>query len=263
MLYIVPTPIGNLKDITLRALDVLQESDYVLCEDTRTSGVLLSHYSIKKPLHSYHKFNETSLLESIITDLQRGKTIALISDAGTPGISDPGNILIKRVIEEELEYTVLPGASAAITALVLSGFPSPFTFVGFLSDKKQERMSQFQQVCSIQSTLILYVSPHKLVSTLGDAYTVLGDRRACIVREISKKFEQVEFFNLKEGYSGVVKGEFVLLISAGEEKSDLSQLSVDKHMQHYIDMGFTKNESMKLVAKDRGVSKSEVYKETL
>ena len=196
MLYIVPTPIGNLKDITLRAIDVLKSVDLILCEDTRTSGILLNHYEIKKELKSYHKFNEKQSLDNIIERLKKGQDVALISDAGMPGISDPGNILVKEVINQGLEYTVLPGANAVTTAFVSSGFDTPFTFVGFLPDKKGERVNILESLKAAPSCLIFYVSPYKLDKIISDLYSVLGNRKACAVREISKKFEEKIFFNL-------------------------------------------------------------------
>lgn len=259
MLYLVPTPIGNLGDITLRALEVLKNVDCILCEDTRTSSVLLNHFEIKKELKSYHKFNETQVLESVIKRLEKGDNIALISDAGTPAISDPGEILVKEVIKRGLEYTVLPGANAAVTAFVMSGFEYPFTFVGFLPDKKGDRRKILQSFAHVPSCLIFYISPHKICDVITDLADVLGNRRACSVREISKKFEETYFFNLKEEYNGTIKGEFVLIVDKSSNENSLNELTIEEHLKHYMELGLVKNDAMKSVARDRGVSKSEIY----
>ncbi len=263
MLYVVPTPIGNLGDMTERAIETLKKVDCILCEDTRTSGVLLNHFGIKKELHSYHKFNEIQSLEIIVKRLQDGENFALISDAGTPGISDPGNILIKEMIKKGLEYIVLPGANAVTTAFVLSGFDTPFTFVGFLPDKKGDRVKVLKDFANTPSCLIFYVSPHKLENIVADLYEVLGDRKACTVREISKKFEDVHFFELKNGFDGTIKGEFVLLVDKPKKMVLLNDLSLEDHVKHYMELGQPKNDAMKMVAKDRGVSKSEIYNSLL
>jgi len=263
MLYVVPTPIGNLKDITFRAVEVLKNVDLILCEDTRTSGILLNHYDIKKELKSYHKFNEKQSLDNIIERLKKGEDIALISDAGMPGISDPGNILIKEIIDQRLEYTVLPGANAVIPAFVFSGFNAPFTFVGFLPDKKGERISVLESLKDIPSCLIFYISPYKLEKIIQDLYFVLDNRKACAVREISKKFEEKFFFSLKDGFKGTIKGEFVLLIEKPIVDNKLNKLSIEEHFDYYINLGQTKTDAMKSVAKDRGVSKSDIYKKLI
>ena len=187
MLYLVATPIGNLQEITYRAVEVLQGVDYIACEDTRTSRTLLEHYNINKKLVSYHKFNENKSAEGIMQDLKKGLNIAIISDAGMPGISDPGNVVVNQLIQEGIDYTVISGASAFTNAFVLSGYPAPFTFIGFLPDnnkKKQELLEGFNKV---NSTLIFYCSPHSIVEDLKDMYKVLGNREICVVREISKK----------------------------------------------------------------------------
>ena len=258
MLYLVATPIGNLKEITYRAVEILQEVDYIACEDTRTSKILLDNYHIAKPLISYHKFNENKASEQIINDLKNGKNIALISDAGTPGISDPGNILVNKLIELNLEYTVISGASAVINAFVLSGYPTPFTFVGFLPDNNKKRTELLENFSSSKTTLVFYCSPHSIAQDLNNMFKVLGDREICIVREISKKFEEVNFSTLSQGYTGVVKGEFVVLV----KHSNVSQeeQNLDKDLQTLLDMGLTKSEASKIVAKLHNLKKSDLYK---
>jgi len=259
MLYLVATPIGNLKEITYRAIEILQEVDYIACEDTRTSKILLDNYNIHKPLVSYHKFNEIKASEQIINDLKNGKNIALISDAGTPGISDPGNIIVNKLIEQDLEYTVVSGASALVNAFVLSGYPTPFTFVGFLPDNNKKRIELLEDLNKSKTTLVFYCSPHSISQDLENMFKVLGDREICVVREISKKFEEVNFSTLSQGYDGVVKGEFVVLIKPNEKTED--NKNIDKDMQVLLDMGLTKTEASKIVAKLHNLKKSDLYKE--
>ena len=261
MLYIVATPIGNLKEITFRAIEILNSVDYILCEDTRTSKILLDNYDIKKPLKSYHKFNEVKASEEIILDLKNNKDIALISDAGMPGISDPGNVLINLLIKENIEYTVVSGPSALINAFVLSGYETPFTFVGFLSDNNKKRQEILSNLSQIQSTLIFYCSPHSLEKDLIDMNEVLGDREICVVREISKKFEYVTFTTLCEGYKGVLKGEFVVIIK--KSKMDKIEGDLDKDLETLLNMGISKTDASKILAKVHGLKKNDVYKNTI
>ena len=262
MLYLVATPIGNLKEITLRAIEILQEVDYIACEDTRTSKVLLDNYDIHKPLVSYHKFNEAKAGESIIRDLKSGKNIAIISDAGTPGISDPGSIIVDLCKKESLDYTVVSGPSALINAFVLSGYETPFTFVGFLPDNNSKRDKMLDNLSKVQSTLIFYCSPHSLEEDLKNLYNILGDREICVVREISKKFEEVTFSTLYEGFKSTLKGEFVVLVKMADEKNNTT-LDLDKNLQILLDMGLTKTEASKVLAKVTGMKKSDIYKSTL
>ncbi|MBE5738642.1 MAG: 16S rRNA (cytidine(1402)-2'-O)-methyltransferase [Clostridiales bacterium] len=257
MLYIVATPIGNLKEITHRAIEVLNSVDYIACEDTRTSKVLLDHYDIKKRLVAYHKFNEQKESKSIIDDLKQGKDIALISDAGMPGISDPGAVLVGQLIEEGLEYTVVSGPSAFTNAFVLSGYPTPMTFIGFLPDNTSDRDALLEDVAKYQSTLIFYCSPHAIEKDLQIMYNIMGDREIAVVREISKKFEEISFSTLKEGYTGVVKGEFVVLI---KPKKQEKVMDIDKNLQILLDMGLTKTEASKVIAKVSGLKKGDIYK---
>ena len=231
MLTLVPTPIGNLEDITLRALRVLREADIIACEDTRTSGIFLKHYGIDKPLTSFHLHNENDKSKFLLDKLRNGENIAVISDAGTPGVSDPGWILLKRALDEGLEVDVLPGPSAVLPAVLLSGLePQPFVFLGFPPEKQGERIKLFDSLKNFTSTMCFYISPHKAEKHINDMIQVLGDRRAALVREISKVFQEA----IRENLSGIleriksgVKGELVLVIdgescdSSGETASDL------------------------------------------
>ena len=257
MLYLVATPIGNLKEITHRAIEVLSSVDYIACEDTRTSRVLLDNYDIKKPLVSYHKFNEVKSGNQIIEDLQRGKNIAIISDAGTPGISDPGNIIVKMCQEKNLEYTVISGPSALINAFVLSGYDTPFTFVGFLPENNSKKTECLENLLKSNSVLIFYCSPHSIADDIQFMFSVLGDREICVVREISKKFEEVTFSTLEEGYQGVLKGEFVVIVNRGESKEFVD---VDDKAKVLLEMGLPKSEVSKILAKLTGKKKDEIYK---
>ncbi len=261
MLYIVGTPIGNLSEITLRALEVLKGVDAIGCEDTRTSSVLLKHYDINKRLFAYHKFNERSAVGKIIDMLKSGKNIAIISDAGMPVISDPGNILINELIKNNLEYTVVSGACALVNAFILSGFSYPFTFLGFLPNKKSELKNMLNAYKNVQTSLIIYLAPHDIKTTLSDIFSILGDRNICIVREISKKFEEVNFSTLAKGYEGIDKGEFVLIVDKGEQTNSLNDKDIKEHYLHYIDNGLSKNDAIKQVAHDRKIKKDVVYKE--
>ncbi len=264
MLYVVATPIGTLSEVTYRAIEVLNSVDYIACEDTRTSKTFLRKYNINKPLVAYHKFNEISMLEKIVTDLQTGKNIALISDAGMPVISDPGNLLINELIKCNLSYTVVSGPSALINAFVLSGFRTPFTFIGFLPDRKGEIYKALEEYKTYKTTLIFYVSPHDLDETIVHMATILGDRKLCVVREISKKFEQVSFTTLTQGYTGSHKGEFVLLVEGYmEENNDLLSLSIGAHVKYYLDSGVNKNDAIKIVAKERKLKKNQVYSQVI
>lgn len=264
MLYIVATPIGNLGEITYRAVEVLGSVDYILCEDTRTSKVLLNKYDIKSRCVSYHKFNENEKVNSIISDLQSGKDIALISDAGMPGISDPGNILVNKLKENNIPYTVVSGPSALINAFVLSGYGTPFTFVGFLPEKNSAKKKLLEEVSKYNSTLIFYISPHNLTDTFDLLSKSLGDRECAVVREISKMFEEISFTTLSDGFDGMEKGEFVLVVKANENVSNsLNDMSIHDHVIHYMNIGHDKNDAIKLVAKDRGVKKNDIYKATL
>ncbi|ADK13238.1 MULTISPECIES: 16S rRNA (cytidine(1402)-2'-O)-methyltransferase [Clostridium] len=274
-LFLVATPIGNLSDITLRALDTLKNVDLIAAEDTRQSLKLLNHFNIKKPLISCHKYNENEKSKLLIQKLKDGKDIALVSDAGTPGISDPGSIMVKSCIEQGIEFEVLPGATAVTTALVYSGLDtSRFTFIGFLPRENKDRRSILEGVKNRTETLIFYEAPHRLTSTLEVLATVLGNRHIGICRELTKVHEEILRFTLEEAMnyyeSNNAKGEFVLVVEGKDEKELLREesekwinLSIEKHIKMYMEDGLDKKEAIKKVAKDRKLSKSEVYKYSL
>ena len=264
MLYLVATPIGNLKDISLRALEVLKSVDEIACEDTRHSLTLLRAYEINKPLFSYHKFNERESGEKLIEKLKQGKNIALITDAGMPVVSDPGNILVKMLIENDLEYTIVPGACAFISALALSGLDaSRFCFLGFLPQKAGERKEFLEKYKNLEATLIFYSAPHDVVKDVETLYSVFGDRNAVAVKEITKLHEKVERFNLKEGYPNQPKGEYVLLVEGGSKEDENKELSNKQLIDLYISQGLDKKDALKKVAKERNIPKSELYKLTI
>ena len=226
-LILIPTPIGNLGDITLRALEELKNADLIACEDTRHSGLLLNHYGIKKPLLSYQKFNEQSRVDEILSRLARGERVAVISDAGTPGMSDPGEIALKAAIEAGFPVDVLPGATAFVPAVLLSGLvPQPFSFVGFLPDAKGERTAALEKLKSHPFTMVFYLSPHKAAKQMEDFLSVLGDRPCALVREISKVYQEARRGTLSTVLASLddgVKGELVLVVApapADETPSD-------------------------------------------
>ncbi len=263
MVYFVGTPIGNLKEITYCAVETLKNVDTIACEDTRTSLTLLSHYDIKKPLISYHKFNEKSMIDKIIAEQKEGKNLAVISDAGMPCISDPGNILVNALIENNLPYTVVSGPSAFVNAFILSGFPTPVTFIGFLPNKKNDIKKLLLPYKDLKSTLVFYLSPHSILSDIKSIFDVINDRDICVVREISKKFEEVSFSTLKRGYEGLVKGEFVLVVKGAVESAPEFSETISEQIDGLIKDGVSKNDAIKQVAKLRGLKKDIVYKEYL
>ena len=271
VLFLVATPIGNLEDMTYRGVRVLNEVDIIAAEDTRHAMKLLNHFGIKKPLVSYYEHNKKMRGESLINKLLEGKDIALISDAGTPGISDPGEDIVKLCIENEIKVTMVPGATAAIMGLVLSGMPSKsFVFEGFLSMNKKERREKINSLKEEIRTIVLYEAPHKLLNTLNDLYEALGNRKIALARELTKKYEEVIRLNLKDAIlkyeEEMPRGEFVIVIEGADEEKIIQErmnkwkeLSVEEHYQMYISQGFEKKEAMKKVAGDRGISKREVY----
>ncbi|HPD02135.1 MAG TPA: 16S rRNA (cytidine(1402)-2'-O)-methyltransferase [Eubacteriales bacterium] len=264
MLYLVATPIGNLKDITLRALDVLKEADYIACEDTRRALILLNAYGIKKPLIIYQKHNEKSAGAEIIDLLKAGKSVALISDAGMPAVSDPGAALVAAAREEGIPLTVIPGASAAVAAFALSGIESGgFTFLGFIEGNRNDKVSILQKQKSNPLPLVVYSAPHDLETNAEILYSVLGDRKVWAVKEITKIHETVTISTLRDFSAGVQKGEFVLIIEGAKEESPLNALSVEEHLKHYLSAGISKKNAVKIVAEERGASKNDVYKAAL
>ena len=264
MLYFVATPIGNLKDITLRAIEVLNSVDEIACEDTRHSLGLLNAYEIKKPLFSYHKFNEKEAGAKIIQKLKDGKNIAVITDAGMPVVSDPGNLLTQMLIEEGLEFTVVPGACAFVSALVLGGLDSSkFCFLGFMPSKNTERKEFLEKYKSLDMTLIFYSAPHDVKKDIESIYSVFGERRAVAVKEITKLHERAERFNLSDGLNGEIKGEYVILVEGGTCENQNLSLTEKEHIDLYLSQGMDKKDALKRVAKERGVSKSSLYKYTI
>lgn len=262
MVYFVATPIGNLKDISLRAIETLGAADVIFCEDTRHSLRLLNAYQIKKPLVACHKFNEHAAAEKIISASREGKQVAVISDAGMPVISDPGGEVCRLLTEAGVEYTVVPGANAALSALVLSAMPAArFAFIGFLPDKQGERRRLLERYKDLDMTLIFHAAPQDVDRYTADMLEVFGDRPACAVREITKLHEESIHFTLSQGLSGEKRGEYVLVIGGATEKNnELCALSEEEHIRHYMAQGLDKKEAIKRAAKDRGVTKSELYK---
>lgn len=264
MVYFIATPIGNLKDITLRALDTLRAADVIFCEDTRHSLNLLNAYDIKKPLRACHKFNEREAAEKIIAEAREGKEVAVISDAGMPVISDPGNRVCAALKEAGVAYTVIPGANAALSALILSAMDAArFTFLGFLPEKSGEKRELLQKFAGVETTLIFHVAPQDIDKDVGAMYEVFGDRKACAVREITKMHEEAIPFTLKEGFSGERRGEFVIIVDGADGSNPLCALSEGEHVAYYINGGMDKKEAIKRVAKERGVPKSSLYKYTI
>ena len=268
-LYIVPTPIGNIKDITLRALDILNEVDLVYAEDTRVTKILFSHYNIKTQLYSYHMFNEADVSELIITKLNQGVNIAMVSDAGRPGKSDPGYLIISKAIKEDIEVTVLPGPTAYITAVVGSGMPINRTlFYGFLEHKKSAKLKELKALVDNKETLIFYESPKRLDETIKLMAEVFGNRKVVIARELTKKYEEYIRSTLDELSKQELnlKGEITIILEGAKIDSlalKLNELDILQHYNYYIDLGFSDKDAMKEVAKDRGISKSIIYKEIL
>lgn len=271
MLYICATPIGNLLDITERVIETLNEVDLIAAEDTRNSIKLLNHFNIKTPMTSYHEFNKYDKADELIIKLREGKDIALISDAGTPAISDPGEVLVKKCHEEGIPVTSLPGACACITALTLSGISTRrFAFEAFLPSDKKERRTILNELENETRTIIIYEAPHHLLDTLKQLLDVLGDRNITLCKELTKRFERINRTTLAssvEFYSeNIPKGEFVLVIEGKsredimkEKQTSFENMTIEEHLKSYIDKGIDKKEAMKLVAKDRGVSKRDIY----
>lgn len=267
MLYVVATPIGNLSDITFRALETMKSCDYLLCEDTRHSGILLHHYEIRKPLKSFHKFSESAKQQEILDDLKQGVKIALISDAGTPGIADPGENLIKECVKQEIPVVVIPGPCAVIAALCCSGLSTErFQFVGFLPRKTGELRRCLQELLTYPGTTICYESPNRLSDVLEVLNELASDRQLVVARELTKKFEEVKRGVASELLSywseHVLKGEIVLLISAAEkqESREWESLTPQEHVDFIQSTyGVSRQEAILHAAKIRGVSKREVY----
>ncbi|HRD55161.1 MAG TPA: 16S rRNA (cytidine(1402)-2'-O)-methyltransferase [Parachlamydiaceae bacterium] len=271
MLYLVATPIGNLGDMTFRAVEVLKNVDYILCEDTRHSLFLLKHYDIQKPLKSFHKFNESSKEDFLIEDLKNGKTVALISDAGTPAISDPGERLVKRCHDEEIKVIPIPGASAVITAICASGLnTNHFQFCGFLPKKTKEVKAFLQEILNNTSTAICYESPKRLLNILKEIDILAPERNLTVARELTKKFEEIKRATasqlLQYWENCEIKGEIVLLIEGKKpsKETDFDTLSPKEHVQMLQETyNLTKNEAIKMAASLRGVPKRTIYNKNL
>lgn len=264
-LYLVATPIGNLEDITLRALRILKEVDYIAAEDTRNTLKLLNHFEIKKPLISNHRHNEEDRENTLIEKLKEGKSIAVVSDAGTPGISDPGEVIAKRAIEENIDVIPVPGACAAINALIASGLDTKeFVFLGFLPLNKKLRKEKLEEIKNENKTIIIYEAPHKIKDSLNDLKDIIGNRKIVLARELTKIHEEFIRGNINEiiEKSENLKGEMILLIEGNKEINNeniLNNLSLDEHFNVYEKQGLDKKEIIKKIAKDRGVNKNEIY----
>lgn len=263
-LYLIPTPIGNLDDITVRSLNLLKEVDIVLCEDTRVTGSLLSKYGIKKKLISCHEYNEDKVKYEVVELLKEGKKIGLVTDQGSPIISDPGFNVVNEVIKNNLSVIGLPGATAFVPALISSGiFPSKFLFYGFLNAKDVKQVQELKTLQYFPYTLIFYEAPHRIKNTLNNMYQVFGDRKICLARELSKLYEEYIRGTISEVAEQVdsIKGEIVLIVEGNTQKVDYNDLDILEHVNLYIEDGLTEKDAIKKVAKERNVAKSIIYKE--
>lgn len=268
ILYVVATPIGNLEDITYRAINILKSVDIIAAEDTRHTLKLLNYYEISKHLISYHRHNEEIKSGELIKELKEGKDIALVSDAGTPGICDPGEVVIRKCIEEEIKVVPVPGACAFVNALISSGLNTDtFLFLGFLPLNKKNRKQKLEQMKESTQTTIIYEAPHKLQSTLKDLEEFVSDRNVVLARELTKIHEEFIRGNIKEiiEKSKDVKGEMIILIEGKpeitleEKQQEFKNMSLEEHFSFYEKQGFDKKDSIKKIAKDRGVPKNEIY----
>ena len=271
ILYLCATPIGNLSDMTPRVVETLSYVDLIACEDTRNSIKLINHFQINTPMTSYHEYNKVDKAITLIGKLKDGKNVALITDAGTPAISDPGEVLVRMCYEEGIRVTSLPGPAALIVALTLSGLPTRrFAFEAFLPSEKKERRTILEELRTETRTIIIYEAPHHLKSTLKELREALGDRRITICRELTKKFETVMPTTLDKAIayyeSEEPRGEYVLVtegVSFKElelkKQEGFESMSIEEHMKLYTDKGMDKKEAMKFVAADRGISKRDVY----
>ena len=275
-LYLCATPIGNLEDITFRVLRTLKEVDIIAAEDTRNSIKLLNHFDIKTPMTSYHEYNKVEKARTLVDKMLKGASVAVITDAGTPGISDPGEELVRQCHEAGIRVTSLPGPAACVTALTMSGLPTRrFCFEAFLPYDKKERKEVLSELASETRTIIIYEAPHRLKSTLKELSDVLGeDRKLSVCKELTKRYENVFLTTFQEACAyydnNEPKGEYVLVIQGKsreiikqEEVKTWEAMTIEEHMKVYTDKGMDKKEAMKAVAKDRGVSKRDIYNELL
>lgn len=275
ILYLCATPIGNLEDMTYRCVRILKEADLIAAEDTRNSIKLLNHFEIDTPMTSYHEFNKIEKAHTLLHALKEGKNIALITDAGTPGISDPGEELVAMCYEEGIEVNAVPGAAACITAVTSSGQACRrFSFEAFLPKDKKERARVLEELAQETRTMIVYEAPHHLRATLQELFLALGDRSITLCRELTKRYEEKKKTTLAEALEYYKehdpRGEYVLVIAGKskeevirEEQSRWERLTIEEHMQLYLEQDYTKKDAMKAVAKDRGVSKRDIYQALL
>ncbi len=263
-LYLVPTPIGNLDDFTFRGVEILKKVDVIFSEDTRVTLNLLNHFNIKKHLVASHKFNEEKSSAKLLSYLNEGKNVALVTDRGTPLLSDPGNICVKKVVEMGYNVVSLPGATAAIPALTSSSIDSSrFLFYGFLNSKQSKRIKELELLKDVKYTIIFYEAPHRIIDTLNDMKQVFKNRYISISREISKKYEEIYRGTIEEVMKELnePKGEFVIVVSGNDEEVSYDDLSVQDHVDMYVRDGYTLKDAIKKVAKDRNVAKNEIYRE--
>lgn len=264
-LYLIPTPIGNLDDITLRAINILKKVDVLFCEDTRITRMLLNKLEIKKKLISCNNINEEVVRNKVIEFLNNGQEVGLVTDRGTPIISDPGYKTVQAVIEHGYNVIGLPGPTALIPALITSGIePSPFLFYGFLNSKTSKMEKELESLKNLKYTLIFYESPHRIIDMLTTLKKVFGDRQISVNREISKLYEEIyrgSVSTVIEELGTEIKGEFVIVVEGNKEIVDYTNTSIKDHVMSYVNLGYNEKEAMKLVARDRKVSKSDIYKE--
>lgn len=263
-LYLIPTPIGNLDDITIRSLKMLEMVDYILCEDTRTTGNLLKKYDIKNRLVSCHEFNEDTVKKKVIEDLKLGQNIGLVTDQGTPIISDPGYKVVLEVIKSHFNVIALPGATAFVPALISSGLPpAPFLFYGFLNSKNSKQKKELELLKNYNMTMIFYEAPHRIQNTLNNMLEVLGNRNISLNREISKVYEEIYRGSISQVVSAldVVKGEIVIVVDGNHELVEYDSLTIFDHILLYLEDGFTEKEAIKMVAQERNLKKGIVYQE--
>ena len=263
-LYLVPTPIGNLGDFTFRAVEVLNQVEVIFSEDTRVTINLLNHYDIKKKLIAFHKFNEEQKVGVVLSYLEDGKSVAIVSDRGTPVLSDPGEICTKKVIEKGYNVVSLPGATAAIPAITASGLDSSkFIFYGFLNSKSSKRKKELEFLKNNKMTIIFYEAPHRIMEMLADLKEVFGNRNISVSREISKKFEEIYRATISEVMNMLteIKGEFVIVVEGNKDVVSFDDITIKEHVNMYMEDGLTEKEAIKKVAKERNMSKSDIYKE--
>ncbi len=263
-LYLIATPIGNMEDITYRAINVLKSVSVIFSEDTRVTNQLLSYYNIKNKLISSHQYNEKDNIDKLLKYLNDGQDVGLVTDRGTPIISDPGYYLAKAAINNNYNVVSIPGATAFVSALITSNIDAqPFTFFGFLNSKSSKRRKELEELKNNKYTLIFYESPHRLIDTLNDMLKILGNRNISISREITKKFEEIYRGTISDVINelDVLKGEFVIVVEGNKDVNDFSNLSILDHVNLYIENGLDPKEAIKKVAHERKLNKNEVYRE--